>query len=72
MSALLFVLVTSGWFLLFEAKTYSEIAQLAPTMAVGQVVYLTLFYDKSNIMQLINDLKDLIEKSKYKSTQDEK
>lgn len=69
MSVLFFVFLSSGWFMLFEAKTYGEFAQLAPIMAVaivGQAVYLTLLYDKLNFIRLINDLKELVKKSEYK------
>lgn len=73
LSILLFLFMSSGWFMLFEAKTYDEFTQIASVMAgavVGLAVHISFLCDKLNIIQIMNDLNELVRKSKWKLCRD--
>lgn len=72
-STLFVVFISSSWFIFFEATTYDEFTQLASVTVVviiGLALYISLFYEKPNIIQLMNDLNELIEKSEYRLSSD--
>lgn len=73
LSILLFLFIFSGWFMLFEARTYDEFTQIASVMAgavVGLAIHISFLCDKSNIILIMNDLNELVGRSKWKLSGD--
>lgn len=66
---LILLMVSSSWFMMFEAKTFGDFASVVPIIAggcIGLASHVSFLLDTSNIIQLINDLNRLVQSSEWK------
>lgn len=67
---LVIIMASSGWFVMYEAQGFGDFARIVPIIAgciIGLASHLSFLYDKSNIVQLIDELNRLVQSSEWKS-----
>lgn len=67
-SAFLYILIPIIWFVIFEAKKFEEFAETSIdiiTIIVSFASYWCILKEKVNLMQLMDDLNEIVERSKF-------
>lgn len=69
LTLIILMMISVAWFMMFDAHNFGDFARIVPNIAaltIGLASHVSFLYDKSKIVQLIEELNKLVESSKCK------